>query len=100
AGAGTPTAAAALLDLLHELVAVARLLGEQEQERQGHIAPALAPPTPAEERTIPAPAGQMAERRHPLQLLRRGSATTHEVNPSGVREGFGGHGRSLLVVGG
>src|SRR6202040_3276909 len=31
AGARTPDAVAALLDLLHDLVAVARLLGEQQQ---------------------------------------------------------------------
>src|SRR5262249_47344178 len=47
AGAGAPNAFAALLDLLHDLVAVARLLGEQQQRRGTNVpAPRLAPATP------------------------------------------------------
>src|SRR6185312_17050392 len=44
AGAGAPGAFAALLDLLHDLVAVAGLLGEQQQCRCADVASArLAP---------------------------------------------------------
>src|SRR4029453_18732113 len=48
ARAGAPDAAAALLELLHELVAVARLLLEQEQDRRAEVAAA---------RPLAAPAG-------------------------------------------
>src|SRR5205807_3647390 len=47
AGARAPRAAAALLDLLHDLVAVARLLREQQQRRRADVAPAGAPPARA-----------------------------------------------------
>ena len=40
AGARAPDAVTALLDLLHDLVAVARLLGEQQQRRRADVAAA------------------------------------------------------------
>src|SRR2546423_512898 len=46
ARAGTPEPFAALLDRLHQLIAVAGLLGDQAQDRQPDVAPA-GPPAPA-----------------------------------------------------
>src|ERR1035437_4983329 len=42
-----PHAAAALLHLLHDLVAVARLLGEQQQRRRADVSAAVIAPAPA-----------------------------------------------------
>src|SRR4029079_3991790 len=55
-GARAPDAAAALLELLHELVAVARLLLEQQQDRGADVAAPRALAAPA------APAGAEAAR--------------------------------------
>src|SRR5262245_16950522 len=65
AGARPPHAVRALLDLLHDLVAVARLLGQQEQRSRADVAaprarPAREPARPTRERTEAAPT---AERR-------------------------------------
>src|SRR3954470_15291577 len=47
AGARPPRAAASLLELLHDLVAVARQLGEQQEDRRANVSPAHAPARPA-----------------------------------------------------
>jgi hypothetical protein len=104
AGARAPQALAALLELLHDLVAVARLLGQQEQHGGAQVAaprlPAAEPlaerphPRPAEERAaaaarpaVAAPAGHRAQRPDPAQEL-------HVARALPVRCGHG----SLLVI--
>jgi hypothetical protein len=54
ARAGAPDALAAALDLLHELVAVARLLGEEREQRGADVAAARARTATAPRATRPA----------------------------------------------
>jgi len=65
AGAGPPDAAAALLQLLHDLVAVARLLGEQGQDGGAHVAAPRARAAEERERRVAASPPGRAEAAKP-----------------------------------
>src|ERR1039458_9084736 len=107
--ARAPAPAAALLDLLHQLIAIARLLGQQQQQGHADLAAPRASPSPAmapaerastERATAPerSAAAHVAHRHELLNLLRAGasvlavgpmherpSALTCRVLPAAVR---------------